>query len=272
MIFSCFFIRHSNLLCAYPVFLRLGGDNFYVGFSTSVSLSSTTMRTFTLTFALMITLGSFALANAQGVEPKPMDQTWPKGVPGLLEEVVKTRKAPRARRRAPRVSAVKFIPVADSGVARALTDVLASDAQQRAALLEAFRQIKKAYEAEVLKEGKGNNLAAAFAFFIAANVMAYQQTDPPPDAAVEALFRELQSSISGNPVFARLSNLEKQKMHDWLVYMGGFSMTGYMSARQEGNDENLRTYRELAGHSLRLVLGVDPATLSFTNNELSVSP
>jgi hypothetical protein len=227
------------------------------------------------TLGLTIFLGSFGeQAMAQGIEPKaqPMAQTWPQGVPGLLEEVRKTRKTPRARRAPAKVSAVKFIPVPDSGVARSLANVLATDALQKAALVDAFRQIKQAYETEVRKEGKGNNLAAAFAFFIAANVMVYQQTDEPPEAAVEALFQELQATISGSPDFARLSNLDKQKMHDWLVYMGGFSMAGYASARQERNDETLRTHRELAGYSLQLVLGIDPALLSFSNNELSVGP
>jgi Family of unknown function (DUF6683) len=234
-----------------------------------------TLRNITFAFLLLIGLGSFAnpaTAQIVGVEPKPIAPTWPKGVPALLEEVKKTRKIPRARRPPPKVSAVKFIPVPDSGMATALASALTQDPQQRAGLMVAFRQIKQAYEGEVSKDGKSNNLAAAFAFFISVNVMAYQQTDPPPEAAVEALFQELQSSMSGSPEFARLTNLEKQKIHDWLVYMGGFSMAGYTSARQEQNAESLRTFRELAGYSLRLVLGVDPATLSFNNNELSVGP
>ena len=48
-----------------------------------------------------------------------------------------------------------------------------SSAEQRASLVQAFTQIKQGYEAEVAKEGKSNNLAAAMTFFIAANVVTY---------------------------------------------------------------------------------------------------
>lgn len=76
-----------------------------------------------------------------------------------------------------RNSPMKFTPAADSG-ARALADAFGSSAEQRSALVEAFAQIKQGvHEAEVAKEGKSNNLAAAMTFFIAASVVAYNQTE-----------------------------------------------------------------------------------------------
>ena len=65
---------------------------------------------------------------------------------------------------------MRFTPAGDSGVPRALAEAFGSSAEQRASLVQAFNQIKQGYEAEVAKEGKSNNLAAAMTFFIAANV------------------------------------------------------------------------------------------------------
>ena len=86
-----------------------------------------------------------------------------------------------------RVDVLKFTPAGDSGVMKALADALGDTPQERAGLVQAFTQLKQGYEAEVAREGKSNNLAAAMAFFIAANVMAYQQTDMPSDADMTKL-------------------------------------------------------------------------------------
>lgn len=166
-------------------------------------------------------------------------------------------------------SAVTFKPAGDSGVTRSLADAFAGSANEKAVLAELFTGILQGYNAEVAKEGKSNNLAAALTFFISTNVMAYAGTDEPSDAATESLFKELQTALAGLPEFARLSDAEKQRMHDWLVCMGGFSL-GYLEARKTGDRQGLETYRQLAAYSLRLVLGIDPARLSFRNDRLVV--
>jgi len=72
------------------------------------------------------------------------------------------------------------------------------------------------------------------------------------------------------PEFARMSNAEKQKMHDWLVCMGGFTLAGYTDAKQSGDASSVNTYRQLADYSLRLVLGVEAGKLSFKGEEFLV--
>jgi hypothetical protein len=211
----------------------------------------------------------FALkANAQASDR--IAGTWGNPNSSLITRALRDRKA---QRRAPApvdLSALKFTPAGDSGVAKVLADALGSDAQQRAALTEGFLQIKQGYEGEVARKGMSNNLAAAFTFFIAANVTAYGQSAEPSDKATEILFSELQGAIASVPEFASMSNLEKQKMHDWLVYMGGFTLAGYAEARQTGDGKSLGTYREFADHSLRLVLGIEASKLSFRGEEFFV--
>lgn len=206
--------------------------------------------------------------RAEGQVNERVAGTWGGG--GSSSSIGRGLRERRGRGAAADASAVKFTPAGDSGVAKALADALGSNAQERAALAEAFAQIRQGYEAEVAKQGKSNNLAAAFAFFIAANVAAYRQSEMPSDRATELLFGELQSVIAGVPEFARMSNAEKQKMHDWLVMMGGFTLAGYADARQSGDAASMNIYRALADNSLRLVLGIDAGKLSFKGEEFLV--
>ncbi len=165
---------------------------------------------------------------------------------------------------------VKFTPTGDSGVTKALADALGRNNQERAALADAFVQIKQGYEAEVAREGKSNNLAAAMTFFIVANVVAYHQTEMPSDADSVKLFQSLQQMMSRVPAFAAMSNAEKYRMHDWLVCMAGFAATNYLDAKQNGDAQALATIKEFADYSLRLVLGVEAGKLSLSGAQLNV--
>lgn len=225
------------------------------------------VRVLSVAVGVLAFVSSFGLKAAGQVNGR-VAETW--GGAGSSSLIARGLREKRGRAAAADVSAVKFTPGGDSGVAKALADALGRDAQERAALAEAFAQIRQGYEAEVAKQGKSNNLAAAFAFFIASNVAAYQQSEMPSDRATELLFGELQAVIAGTPEFARMSSAEKQKMHDWLVMMGGFTLAGYADARQSGDAASMNIYRALAGDSLRLVLGIDASKLSFKGEEFLV--
>ena len=186
---------------------------------------------------------------------------------GLLKED-EQRASPKPQARN---NPMKFVPAADSGVARALAEAFGSSAEQRASLVEAFTQIKQGYEAEVSKEGKSNNLAAAMTFFIAANVVAYHQTEMPSDADTDKLFASLQQAMSKIPAFAAMSNAEKQQLHDWLVYMGGFSLSNYLDAKQNRDAQGLATIKDFSDYAMRIVLGVEGAKLSLAGSRLNVT-
>ena len=207
-------------------------------------------------------------ANAQSIERigESLNSSNTSSITSVLRDRLAQKRPPRPAD----MSVVKFKPVGDSGVIKTLADVLGGSAQQKTALTEVFSQIKQSYEAEVANKGKSNNLAAAFTFFIAANVMAYQQSGEPSDQATDTLLGQVQDVISSVPEFARMSDVEKQKMHDWLVCMGGFAMMGYMDARQTGDKQGLGTYREFANYSIRLVLGIEASKLSFRGDKFFI--
>ena len=206
--------------------------------------------------AVVVALTLCFNANAGAQSADRLGETWKGPDTSLITSILKNRERTKAPNGAARPSSgvVKFTPAGDSGVAKSLADAFGRNEGEKAAVAEAFRQIKQAYEVEVAKEGKSNNLAAAMTFFIAANVAAYHQTDMPTDQSSEQLFQSLQEAIANTAAFARLPNSEKHQMHDWLVCMAGFVMTGYMDARQTGDKEGLRNFSQLADYSMRLVL------------------
>jgi hypothetical protein len=169
-----------------------------------------------------------------------------------------------------RVDVLKFTPAGDSGVTKALADALGGTAGERAGLVQAFTQLKQGYEAEVAREGKSNNLAAAMAFFIAANVMAYHQTDMPSDGDMTKLMDSLQFAMARVPAFAQMSGPEKHAMHDWLVCIGGFALMNYMQAKQRGDAQGLATMKQFADYSMRLALGIEGKNLKLSGPRIIV--
>jgi hypothetical protein len=76
--------------------------------------------------------------------------------------------------------------------------------------------------------------------------------------------------MSQSPAFAQMADAEKQRMHDWLVCMASFVLTGYVDAQQSGDQANLKNFGELADYSMRLVLGVEAAAVTLNGGRLSV--
>lgn len=219
-----------------------------------------------ITFILLVCVHCVAQGNDR------VGRTWKGPDISVIWELLKEDEQNKRTKPATttRVSVVKFTPAGDSGVISALADALGSNMQQRAAVAQAFAQIKQSYEAEVAKEGKSNNLAAALTFFIASNVIAYHQTEMPSDADTEKLFQSLQPLLAKVPAFASLSNSEKHQMHDWLVCMGGFALTNYMDAKQNGHTQGLATIKEFADYSMRLVLGIEAGKVNVSGSRLTV--
>ncbi len=225
---------------------------------------------------LSITIGVLALVCFGGLEvhaqsPDRIRQTWSGPDSTMIMTLLKTRKARPAKGAAPsRNATLTFRPAGDSGVPKSLADAFGRTAEEKTALTDAFQQIKQGYDTEVTKVGKANNLAAAMTFFISANVATYHRTDMPSDEVADNLFSALEETMATVPAIARLSNLEKQQMHDWLVCMAGFVMAGYADAKQTGDQTSLNNFREFADYSMRLVLGTEVSRVSFAGSSLSI--
>ena len=214
----------------------------------------------------LITLLLFASIPVQTNER--IRQTWKGPDASAVRELFKESPS-----RAPSNTAVvKFTPTGDSGVIMALAGALGNTADERAAFVDAFTQFKQGYETEAAKAGKANNLAVTMTFFIVANVVAYQQTEMPSDADTVAMSQSMEQKMARVPAFASLSNLEKQRMNDWLVCMAGFALTNYMSAKSSGDTQGLASIKQFADSSVRLALGIDAAKLSLSGPRITLRP
>lgn len=215
-----------------------------------------------------------------------LGSTW-KGKSGtLISRLIKKKpvsdpRAATAKRRVPPVrpvattdttaASLTFRPNQTSGVDEALATAFASTPAEKQTLIQLFTQLKQGYETEVAKEGKSNNLAAAMTFFIASNVVAYHRTPMPSDEATEELFISLRDIMSTTPEIAKLTNAEKQQMHDWLVYMGGFVLATYLEATNTNDREALDNSKLIAGYSTQIVLGIDIGKINFSDSGFSFS-
>ena len=208
--------------------------------------------------------------NASGQSNGSLTTTWK--APQLNELVQQLQEG--AQNTAPKNTAaskiLKFTPAGDSGVLAAIADAVGKSGPERSAFLEAMAQIKQAYEAEVAREGKSNNVAAAMTFFVVANIVTYHQSEMPSEADTDHVFNSLQQAMAKVPVFASMSNAEKHRMHDWLVYMGGFGLTNYTIAKERSDAEGLATIRKFADFSMQLVLGIEAQKMNVSEHRLVI--
>jgi hypothetical protein len=215
---------------------------------TVVSISR---ATFIAVAVLFISLNS-----TPGQTPEGLKETWRGPDLAMIRTILDDKSGDSESARA-ELSLVKFTPAGDSGVSKVLAEAFGRTPKEIAALRNAFDDIKKGYTAEVGKEGKSNNIAAALAFFIATNVMVFNDSPAPSDEATEAMFYKLQGMIARSPGFARVTNIQKQQMHDWLVCVAGFALTNYQHAKSTSDASGLRTIRDFAGYATQLVLGTE---------------
>ena len=167
----------------------------------------------------------------------------------------KTAKATKA------ADPIKFAVSKPSGVSKMLADALGRDVTEKKNLNDAFDQLLAIYNAEVRKENKANDLAAALTFFIGANVATYSGKEPMGDAAVEELYNSIAVNMRDVPAVAAMSASEKHQVHDWLAIMAMFINASYQDAKSKGDDNGVAVSRELAAQVTKLVLGIDISEL-----------
>lgn len=205
------------------------------------------------TFAVLICC--LALPVLAQEAPKP-----PAGISSLARLLAKKAGPPveQATRFKPRKQPVLLDDIANS---------LGQDDEQRTALREVFQQGVPAVEAKLAEAGHANDVAAALAFAIAVNWGAWKGEEVS-DPASEALLKQLQAAL-GTPEFRALKDLEKQKAYEYPMALGLF--TAVMLENAGGDKDTLAGAKAFAGEVLKLLLGVDPATVELTESGLQAA-
>lgn len=169
-------------------------------------------------------------------------------------------------------SNITFNPINNAGTDRDLASTLTNNRTEQEALVEVFKVTKTTYEAEAAKKGKSNDVAMATTFFIASCLTVYHDAPEPSEAAIDSLYNALAESMNEDETFARTSNLDKQILHDKLIYLSGLVLGGYTAGNHQNNEATVQIFRYLGGVCLRSLLQLDPDKLSFNETGLVVKP
>lgn len=160
-----------------------------------------------------------------------------------------------------------FRPSLNSGVKDNLVAAISPRPADKKSVTELFQDIEQQYASEAFIDGRSNNIAAAMTYFIIRMTVVYDQGEIPPKAISNRLFTSLTNSMQKSPEIAGMSDLERQRMHDWLVYTGGFVYAGYADAKRTNNAESLANFRAIALRSAKTI-GFDLADAAVTADGL----
>jgi hypothetical protein len=165
---------------------------------------------------------------------------------------------------------LNFQPVPNTGIERELAETFSQNPTEQATLIELFNASKEAYEGEVAKTGKKNDIAMAITFFIATCVTVYHDSSEPSETALDNLYNTLAELLVADGSIAKTSNIDKQILHDRLIYISGLVLGGYASSKQQNDAASLKTFQLLAGVCLKSLMQLEPDKLSFNQTGLVV--
>lgn len=164
-----------------------------------------------------------------------------------------------------------FRPAKTSDFVDRFAAALSSNPAEQQLVRQLVSATRDAFEQEVAKKGRPNNLAAAFTFFVASTVMVYHDDPEPSDETLDQLWDSLNETLNGLPEMSKLSDSEKQEMYEMLVACGGLVLAGHVYSKESGDANSSAVYRQLAGEMIKNVLNVDPNTIRFNSGGLSLA-
>ena len=164
-----------------------------------------------------------------------------------------------------------FRPSSNSDFVERFAAALSSDPAERQMVRQLVTATRDAFEKEVAKKGRPNNLAAAFTFFVASTVMVYHDDPEPSDQAIDLLWDGMNETLNGLPEMTKLSDAEKQEMYEMLVACGGLVLAGHIYTKSSGDTNSDALYRQLAGELIKTVLKLDPDSIRFNSGGLNLA-
>lgn len=186
----------------------------------------------------------------------------------LLELLKEAEKNPSPQ--ATDTQALKFQTAGNSGVAEALANALGRTKKERHEILAEFREFRKDHEAELAMRGYPFNLSAAMGTFITMSLLATGRANVDSKEDVPKAFESLEQLMARMPAVAAMSEAEKQRLYDWLFYMGMFAFSKFMDANLNAEIEARVRIMRIAENALQLVLGREARRLNLVGPRLTV--
>ena len=166
--------------------------------------------------------------------------------------------------------AIRFRPTGTQLKTREIAKSLGATGADNEQIFTLLTTILQEYEKGARKAGRPNDLALALSFFFATNATVYHDMGAPPDPQVMGLRETIAGALVEGNALSGVTDRQKQEMYESLVLYTGLALAGYQEAKQGGDAESLKTYRQLAGLNLQAVTGLSPDKITFTDQGLRI--
>jgi hypothetical protein len=223
-------------------------------------------------YVLCLVLAAAGAVRAE--EANPLRQSWLQNGGKAVSRRLEARFAdtPAVNRLlsggAGKPTPIRITPAGDSGAIGSLATALGGEND----LKESLAQLKALIEAELEKEGKRNDLGAAFTLFAAACGAASVNVEVASEKAQENLLNGFTTLLREEGTLTGVSPADRQRMYDWLVLSGGFVMLAHQAARQANDAGALKNVAVLGDAFLQTVFGVPPNGLTLEAAGLKAKP
>lgn len=166
-------------------------------------------------------------------------------------------------------SATGFKPGSQRILLNTFSQSLTQDKSQQKELTKVFEVGLKLYEDEAKKQGKPNNIAMAFTYLVGVCYLVYSGEEPS-EASLEALQASVDEVFGSSPEFKQASQKERQTLYELFVLLATLPLAGYSVATEQNDAELMKSYQQIAGGLLEVVLGVKPERVKFTATGLVI--
>ncbi|HYL92035.1 MAG TPA: DUF6683 family protein [Alphaproteobacteria bacterium] len=169
-------------------------------------------------------------------------------------------------------ASLKFRPSGTRLLAPKLVETLGKTQAQKEQVAAILTAIFQEFDKQAIKLGKPNDLAFALSYFLAQNATLYRGRPDPQDEQFLELRETIVAAMGQNNAFAKLTDQQKQEMHEMLVSYTGLVYLTYQDAKKRGDVETVKTMRELAGINLKAITHIEPQRINFTEQGLTIRP
>ncbi len=166
----------------------------------------------------------------------------------------------------PDTTTYTFAPTAKPLALDNLVDTLGEGDEQKNAIRTLLTAGFKAFENAAKKEGKPNDVAAAFAFFIATHYTA-ATGKPVSDAGGEAIYAQVQSLFT-DPDGEAITDADKQRFWETCVGLSVFTL-GIAEAATD--DDTKASLKKIAAASFQSLMNVPVTAVKITDKGIEVA-
>jgi len=169
-------------------------------------------------------------------------------------------------------AALKFHPTGTRLLEPSLVEQLGKTPEQKQQVTAILNLLFQEFDKQATKLGKPNDLAFALSYFLAQNATVFRGKPDPKDEQFLELRETILYAMGRNAAFAKMTDRQKQEMHEMLVSYAGLVYLTYMDAKKRGDLETEKTMRYLAGQNLKAITHIDPDRINFTDQGLTIRP